>query len=147
MHRRARRASAVSESGAVPAAAPSPPEWTRGASSRGGHGDPHARTPRVSRVAMEVSSLGGATPARESPFGRRRRPEARTVVSSVEYDAITDSDSFRQLHFLEKRLVPGIVVQPLKVRTDLDIKHYGFAFLPGAIQPLEGTIVVAKMRV
>ena len=65
-----RRASAVSESGVAPAAAPSPPEWMRGASPRGGHGGPHGRTPRVSRVAMEVSSLGGATRARESPFGK-----------------------------------------------------------------------------
>ena len=31
MHRRARRAGAVSESGVAPAAAPSPPEWPRGA--------------------------------------------------------------------------------------------------------------------
>src|SRR5688572_838487 len=91
MHQRARRASAVNESGVAPAVAPSPPEWTRGASSPGGQGDdPYGRTPRVSRVAMEVSSLGGATRARESPFGRRRRPEAHTVVSSVAYDAITD---------------------------------------------------------
>ena len=31
---------------------------------------PHGRTPRVSRVAMEVSSLGGAKRARERPFGK-----------------------------------------------------------------------------
>jgi len=73
MHRRARRAGAVGESGVAPAAAPSPPEWTRGARPRGGHGGPHGRPPRVPDVAMEVSSLGGATRARERIF-RRESP-------------------------------------------------------------------------
>ena len=54
-----------------------PPEWPRRVRAGGGHGLPRGPAPRVSRVAMEVSSLGGATRARECPFGRRRRPQTR----------------------------------------------------------------------
>ena len=66
MHRRARRASAVSDPASLPAGRPSPPEWPRGARSRGGHGGPHGPRPRVTRGRRDATSEEAHAGARES---------------------------------------------------------------------------------
>jgi hypothetical protein len=77
------------------AAAPSPPEWPRGARPRGGHGGPHGARPRVPGGAREVSSVGARATAHQralqlgTPRGLRRKA-LLSKRASVEVRALSD---------------------------------------------------------